>query len=441
MFATRVIIVKPNDSLYSYFQENAKLAKLLWNACLYRLRNVEFAVNKGFQNLNPQQIEVIDELNTYRPVNKKALSMRNKIVNYVWLDRVLKLTKNSDYNSGLSKHAVQRIIKTAVKSIKSYHEALKEYYKDPSKFLGKPQLPYYCQSDMKTYEFSNQVTYIMDRYLKLPGTKLKLDIGEDLKGKYLHTTIRPYYDCFKVCVVCDVEYVRDTKYDQSRIIGLDPGVNNFLAVSNNCGLTPFIINGRVIKSKNRYYRDEISRLQSCLEKCQGEDSSKRIRKLWKKRDCYFRDKWHQISCYLVKYCRENNIGVIVYGKNQLWKQKCNMGHKNNHEFGLIPHARFFEILKDHCYKEGIEVIETEESYTSKASFLDNDFIPVFGQPLCNWKPSGRRPKRGFYKSSNGTMINADINGASNIIRKAIEIAFDNVNDFSYLLETVEKVTI
>ena len=440
MYQTRVILVKPKDPLFDYLHQSACKAKLLRNACLFRLRNVEFMVKKGFQNLNAQQLEVLGELNTYRQFGKPVLSMCNHSVNYNWLDYAFKTSKNADYYSGLSLHAVQHIIKTVVRDFKSYKRSLQEYAKDPSKFTGEPKMPYYVKKrDVTTFELSNQVSRIKDGCLTFPKTNLVLSVGEGLNGKFIHAVIKPYHDCFQVCVVCEVENAM-VSLDGDRILGLDPGINNFLAVSNNCGLTPFIVNGKVMKSKNHYYFKEISRLQSCLKVCQGDVKSKKLDQLYRKRDCYFRDKFHKIACYRVDYCLKYSIGKIVYGRNKQWKQNMNLGHKTNQAFQFIPHYNFFSCLKEHCMKVGIVALEIEESYTSKASFLDDDFIPSYGaSKLCSF--SGLRVHRGLYRSKNGIEINADINGASNIIKKAVDTAFDTVADLSYLHKTVCKVTI
>lgn len=123
---------------------------------------------------------------------------------------------------------------------------------------------------------------------------------------------------------------------------------------------------------------------------------------------------------------ENNISTLVTGKNENWKQGICIGKVNNQNFTSVSHARFIEMLTYKAELVGIKVIITEESYTSVASFLDGDFIPVHASPEAKAvKFSGRRVKRGLYKSKIGIKFNADINGSYNIIRKVVPDAFGN----------------
>ena len=120
---------------------------------------------------------------------------------------------------------------------------------------------------------------------------------------------------------------------------------------------------------------------------------------------------------------EYGIGTLVIGKNDGWKQNINIGKQNNQNFGSIPHTRFIQQLEYKAALAGIAVVITEESYTSRASFLDADEIPAHGKTDTKPKFSGRRVKRGLYKSKNNTLINADINGSANVMRKVFPRAF------------------
>ncbi|MFK8186028.1 MAG: IS200/IS605 family accessory protein TnpB-related protein, partial [Phormidesmis sp.] len=131
-----------------------------------------------------------------------------------------------------------------------------------------------------------------------------------------------------------------------------------------------------------------------------------------------RDALNKAARMVVNYCLENQIGVVVFGWNKGQKNAANMGRKTNQKFVQIPTARLKKRIEELCELHGIEFVEQEESYTSKASALDLDVIPIFGEKPEGWKPSGRRVKRGLYESADGTQINADCNGAWNIGRKA-----------------------
>ena len=194
-----------------------------------------------------------------------------------------------------------------------------------------------------------------------------------------------------------------------------------------------------MKSYNQHYNEVLARLRSRLPKNQY--TSKQIQSLSRQRDCYFTDKFHKIINYIINYCKTNNIGTIVIGHNKLQKQDYNKGKIQNQHFCFIPHARFIKMLKLACELSGIQFIETEESYTSKSSFLDMDELSTYRKENKNITFSGKRKYRGLYVSKNGILINADVNGASNIIRKVFPNAFDAVKDFRYLTETVYKITI
>nr|WP_019504924.1 IS200/IS605 family accessory protein TnpB-related protein [Pleurocapsa sp. PCC 7319] len=136
-----------------------------------------------------------------------------------------------------------------------------------------------------------------------------------------------------------------------------------------------------------------------------------------KRNRQMRDAVNKAAKITINHCLENQIGTIVFGWNKKQKQKSNLGKKNNQKFVQIPTAKLKDRIEQLCIVHGIRFIETEESYSSKASSLDLDTIPVFGEKPEGWKPSGRRVKRGLYRSASGIEFNADINGAINIARK------------------------
>jgi IS605 OrfB family transposase len=131
-----------------------------------------------------------------------------------------------------------------------------------------------------------------------------------------------------------------------------------------------------------------------------------------------RDGINKAARIVINHCLENNIGTVIFGWNKLNKDSINIGKKNNSEFVPIPTARLKDRIAQLCEQYGIGFIETEESYTSKASFLDGDYLPTIGEKPQDWKPSGKRTKRGLYRVGYGQWyINADCNGAANIIRK------------------------
>ena len=165
--------------------------------------------------------------------------------------------------------------------------------------------------------------------------------------------------------------------------------------------------------------------------------SKRVKSLYVKRHLFIKDYFHKIALAIINYCLKNDIDTIVVGKNTGLKQSIDIGDKNNQNFMYIPHNILANDLKYLCEYNGLHYIEQEESYTSKSSFLDKDIIPIYKKnDETIYTFSGKRIKRGLYKTKEDILINADVNGASNILRKAIPTAFDKITDFGYLTKTV-----
>ena len=198
--------------------------------------------------------------------------------------------------------------------------------------------------------------------------------------------------------------------DNGRYAAIDLGVSNFTTVTSNIkGFQPFVVDGRHIKSVNRYYNKEVSRYKSILDgRNKKKKVSNRIYRLTEKRNNRMNDFIHKASRMIVNQLVSNDIHTLVVGYNQGWKQDINIGRKNNQSFVQIPHERFLKVLAYKCKLEGINMLTIDESYTSKCSFLD-------GEDICKHDTyTGRRVKRGLFKSADGTLINADVNGSYNI---------------------------
>lgn len=219
--------------------------------------------------------------------------------------------------------------------------------------------------------------------------------------------------------VIEVVYEVQEKQDKSnnRVASIDLGLNNLSTLTFNTGDKPLVISGRPVKAINQYYNKKKAHYQSKLKG--GRRTSKRINKLTEKRNNKVTDYIHKASRLLVNQLVSRDIGTLVLGKNPGMKQDINIGKVNNQNFVQIPIMKFAEMVKYKCELEGIKVIYHEESYTSKCSFLDSE-------PICKHeKYMGKRVKRGLFISSNGTKINADVNGSYNIMLKAVPNAFAN----------------
>ena len=206
------------------------------------------------------------------------------------------------------------------------------------------------------------------------------------------------------------------------VAAIDFGVNNLITVTFNTGIESLIIPGKPLKSINQYYNKKVAVLKSDMQLLHNRFTSKRIKNLSMKRNFKIRDYLHKASRILVNHLVFNDIDTLVIGYNPNWKQDINLGSVNNQNFVNIP---FYKLKKMLTYKfelEGGTVIEQEESYTSKCSFMDNELVQK------HTVYQGKRLCRGLFKTSTGHLINADVNGSANILIKAIPKAFPKIGD-------------
>jgi putative transposase len=212
------------------------------------------------------------------------------------------------------------------------------------------------------------------------------------------------------------------KVDPALCVGCDLGIDNLCTLaSDKPGFVSRIVNGRPVKSINQFYNKRRADLQSQLGR---KGTSHRLERLTTQRTRRIDHYLHTASRRIIGLLVSDGIGTLVIGQNPLWKQEANLGRRTNQNFVSIPHARFVDMLRYKAELVGIQVLVTEESYTSKASFLDADPLPVYDPARSDQSRfSGRRVKRGLYRAANGRRINADVNGAYNIMRKAVPNSF------------------
>ncbi|WP_354636124.1 transposase [Planktothricoides raciborskii] len=205
--------------------------------------------------------------------------------------------------------------------------------------------------------------------------------------------------------------------------------------SNHPGIRPLLINGRPLKSINQFFNKRVAKAQS-IKAC------RLVKQLNSKRDRRIDNYLHTVSRRVIDWCQLNEIGQLIIGKNQRWKQALNIGKKNNQEFTNIPHAKLIKLLTSQL--AGISVVLTEESYTSKASALNGDYLPNIQAKIeAKVVFNGKRVKRGLYLTSTGRIINADINGSMNIARKVIPDAFEGIEGLPFIpvvLDLWTKIT-
>jgi len=333
-------------------------------------------------------------------------------IRYSKLDKRLK--KSENYRT-LPAQTAQQILRALERNWKSFFNAMKEWREHSEKFKERPRPPKYKKKDGAfMLIFTNQQVKVKEGELIFPkvvGLKLKTRIKEGIK----EVKIIPKGVGYVVEIVYEKE-IDTIERDKSRVAGIDLGVRNLVTIANNIGEEPIVVKGGVAKSINQFFNMKKARLQSTYSK-QGVTTSKRMKRLSVKRKRKLRDFFHKVSKFVAEWCAKHNIGRLVIGYNKEWKQEANLGKRNNQNFVQIPFLMLIQQIKYKAEERGIEVILVEEDHTSKCSFLDNEPVEHRDEYV------GRR-MRGLFKSARGTIINADVNAAYNIIRKAIPKAFE-----------------
>lgn len=246
----------------------------------------------------------------------------------------------------------------------------------------------------------------------------------DKKIRQIHIIPKHNGRYFEVRYMFDEDEIEKPELDFGKVLAIDVGVNNFATcVTNN--FDAFIIDGKYLKSTNQWYNKELARLSSIKDHQKIKGYTNLQYRITEKRNRRIQDYIYCTAKHIVNYCIENKIGNIVFGYNDGFTQNPNLGKVNNQNFVMIPFGRLKNRLKFLCQRYGINFVQQEESYTSQASFFDNDEIPVWNprNPIEK-KFSGKRVKRGLYITSNGQQINADVNAALNILKKS------NISEFA-----------
>jgi putative transposase len=386
-------IINYNNSLFKELDNLCFLSKNLYNKSNYIVRQ-EFI--KTFKEKEEGKIEHVNWIRYYE------------------LQKQLQNNKDFDYYQ-LPTKVSQHVLKTLDKNWKSFFKSVKDFKTNSIKYKGKPKLPNYKHKTKGRNILIYTIQAISKKELKnnviyLSGTNIKIKTKQK---NIKQVRIVPRNKEYLIEIIYKKE-VNDLKLNKNNIAGIDLGINNLCAItSNQNNIKPLLINGRPLKSINQYYNKKKSKLQSFA----GDKSSNRLINLTNKRNKKVNNYLHNTSRYVINYLIRNNIGNLVIGKNKLWKTDCNIGKKNNQNFVNIPHAKLINMIEYKCFLVGINVFLTEESYTSKCSFIDNEELKHHD------KYQGRRKHRGLFFSKENIMINADCNGSGNMIRKAFPNAF------------------
>ncbi len=383
MFLVERHVIKPSDPRYDAIDCAAFFSKNLYNAANYQVRQAFFG-------------------------EKQYLSYRK-------MDKLMQ--PSSDYQA-LPRKVSQWILRQLHQNWKSFFEATKAYKKSPTEFVGRPKLPGYKpkQSGRNLLVYTLQaISQKRFRESVIRPSGLPIEIHTK-QTTFQQIRIVPRKTHYVVEVIYKKEPMNSKCLDLKWYAGVDIGLDNLAAVtSNKPGFVPVVVNGRPLKSTNQFYNQRFSELQSVLPRG---TSSRRMNHLTDIRNRRIQHDLHRASRWIVDLLTRERIGVLVIGKNPLWKQGINLGRRNNQNFVQIPHARFIDMLVYKAELLGIRVVVREESYTSKVSFLDLE--PVEKRETY----MGQRVKRGLFIALTGRRIQADVNGSYNILRKEAPCAFD-----------------
>ena len=317
----------------------------------------------------------------------------------------------------------------AQQTLRAVDFAFKSFFGSLGKVKGTRPPHYRKKGGLFNLIITGNSISIHDGYLTVPQSRtyssvlndhrIRIKVPERLQGKKIREVkIIPLQRgrAFKIAYCYEIDE-EDLKLNRENSLAIDIGLDNLATCVTNSG-TSFIMNGRYLKSINRLWNKRRAHLQAILSK-QGHYSSKLLERITLKRNNRINDCLKKTARYIMNFCIANDIGTVICGYNPDFKRGINLGKRTNQQFTQIPFGALRRQLENLCARYGMSYIEQEESYTSKASFLDLDELSIFDSE----KPyagifSGKRIKRGLYRSKSGKLINADVNGAANILRKS-----------------------
>ena len=381
--------------------------------------------------------------NLYNHANylvRKEFTENNRWLRYQDLDKILKKDIDyPDYRNMPTAQSAQQTLQLLDQNWKSFFSSIRDWSKNKHKYSGKPRLPKYKSKDGQT------VLIVTNQQVKLKGNLLqfpKAFKGFTIKPRCVNLTnfeklnqvrIIPRNQIFCIEIVYRVSINDTLSQDNGRYMSIDLGLDNLATVVTNTGSHPVLVNGKGLKSINQYYNKQKAYYQNIAKRVNGKNYTNRLYRLTQKRNFKIEDALHKISKYIIDTATLNDIATIVIGKNNDWKQSISLGRKTNQSFVSIPHQKLIEKIMYKAQTHGINVVLTEESYTSGTSFLDNEL------PMKEWYDKKRRVNRGLFVSNNDKSINADVNAAYQIMKKVFP------NEFSDGIEGVVlhpiKVTI
>ena len=385
-------VIKKSHPYYSMFCEYTHLAKNLYNHANYLVR--------------------------------KEFTETGKWLRAYDLDKLLKQDHDyPDYRNMPAAKSAQQVLQLLDANWKSFFRAIKDWSKNKDKYLGRPKLPKYKSKDGKlVFMLSNQQVKLKGDLLRFPKSFNDFTVRPRCVTlsnfeKINQVRIVPRNQIFCVEIIYSIS-INDTLLpDNGRYMSIDLGLDNLATVVTNTGLNPSIVNGKGLKSNNQYYNKQRAYYQSIAKSMNNKFYTNRLYRLTQKRNFKIEDSLHKISRFIVNSAISNDIHTIVIGNNKNWKQSISLGKRTNQSFVSIPHQKLIEKIIYKARSVGINVILTEESYTSGTSFLDGEL------PLKEFYNKNRRIYRGLFVSNQGIRINADVNAAYQIMKKVFPNAF------------------
>ncbi|NEN98006.1 MAG: IS200/IS605 family element transposase accessory protein TnpB [Moorea sp. SIO3I7] len=421
MYKTIPVRAEFTDEEEAFWVFQCQRANSLINCAIYYIKQKHYDWLK----------EQLEAYSTYWRGDELRLGWKTYkcITKYPELDKVLKM--NPHYKA-MAAQSAQQTLKSVGESISSYNQLVGSYYKGE---VDRPRLPRYRKKGglagvtfpRQSLTYKEGIFYPSISKESKPELicKITLTPPDFIDPDWVkEVTIRPNLGQLWIDWVIDdgkqaVEHNPDLDYSQAW--SFDHGGDNWLTGISTKGKS-LIIDGRKLKSMNQGYSRLVAKYKSGKSESYWDANLDRVQR---KRNNQMRDAKNKAARFIINRCLNDKIGNLIIGWNERQKNASNMGKRGNQNFVLIPTKRLIERLKQLCYEYGIKLTITEESYTSKASFLDEDPLPRHGEKPSEWKPSGKRVRRGLYKTSSGCLVNADCNGAGNIARKvATQLGLD-----------------
>lgn len=402
-YMTERHVIKANHPQFALLMRCSHQANNLYNYALYLVRHAVFKQNWL----------------SYNQLEKELKAQRNQKSSMVY-----------DYLGNA--HLTQQILKLVLQNMMSWSKARKAYEKDPSRFRGRPKLPKYkTKGGLGIVIVDNQTAKLKNGQVVIPTLDyLTIKLQHQHATKIQQVRIVPQHNTFIVEVVYKTNRVIAYKPDNGRYLGIDPGLNNaFTLASNVKGIIPEVINGKALKAFNQYYNKRQARLASAHALAHQPYLSKSMQLLNQQRYHKVMKFSHESSKHVVEYALRHDLNTIVIGYSVDLKHASKMGKRNNQNFINIPHKAIIDKIIYKANLAGIVVLLTSEEFTSQTSFLDQEEpIAANGnkaRQAAQLVPAVRRVKRGLFKASTGQKINADVNGALQILKKVVPNAFSN----------------